>query len=378
MTRLCAGAGLWAALFLLILAPSPASASTNALMSNLANPSIGFNALMLAQVAPDLPGPDGLQFQEAEVSIVSVVDPLWTLWANLVFSETEVTPEEVYAISNALPDVTLKVGRFKAAFGKHGQLHRHAWPFIQSPFILVNTIGEEGFDGMGLEAAWMMPLPWYAELTLGAYRSQALAPGLASAPAEGQLMDLGSTSPENTPTLARLKNLWDLDDSNTLELGASGLQGLGADGRHRAAVGAYLTLRWIPLRQSNQRGAILQGEYIQRLSYDDSGLSRECYGGYGSLQVRLDQDWWSGIRAEEATNATTDVLAQVNSGVTVMQPGRLQRASANLTWTPSEFSAIRLEGSIAKTDNDFGLPTMDRRLMLQTNFTIGYHPAHAY
>jgi hypothetical protein len=61
-----------------------------------------------------------------------------------------------------------------------------------------------------------------------------------------------------------------------------------------------------------------------------------------------------------------------------MQPGRLQRASANLTWTPSEFSAIRLEGSIAKTDNDFGLPTMDRRLMLQTNFTIGYHPAHAY
>jgi hypothetical protein len=158
-------------------------------------------------------------------------------------------------------------------------------------------------------------------------------------------------------------------------VGAWGRLGLGADGRRRAALGGDLTLRWIPLRQSNQRGAILQGEYIQRLSYDDGGLSRECLGGYGSLQVRMAQDWWTGVRAEEATNASTDVLTD-SSGI--LRPGRLQRASANLTWTPSEFSAIRLEGSVAKTDNDFGLPTMDRRLMLQTNFTIGYHPAHAY
>jgi hypothetical protein len=367
MKRTATAAAL--ALGMLLMNSRPACAATNAILSNLANPSIGFNALMLAQAAPDLSGPDGLQFQEAELSIVSVVDPMWTLWANLVFSETEVTPEEVYALSNALPQLALKLGRFKAAFGKHGQLHRHAWPFIQSPFILANTIGEEGLGGMGLEAAWMTPLPWYAELTLGAYRSQ------ASAIDGSQPMDLGSASKDNTPTLVHWKNLWELDEGSTLEVGASGLQGQGADGRRHAAVGADLTLRWIPLRQSNQRGAILQGEYIQRLSYDDGGSSRECFGGYGSLQVRLDQDWWTGIRGEEATSATTDVLTDAAG---LLQPGRLQRASANLTWTPSEFSALRLEGSVAKTDNDLGLPTMDRRLMLQANFTIGYHPAHAY
>jgi hypothetical protein len=324
---------------------------------------------MLAQMAPDLPGPDGLQFQESEVSLVSVVDPLWTLWANLVFAPTEVTPEEVYAVSNSIPSVQLKLGRFKADFGKHGQLHRHAWPFVQSPFILVNTIGEEGFGGMGLEAAWMTPLPWYAEVTVGAYQAQALD--------VGQPMDLGSTSHDNTPVLAHLKNLWDLDESTTMELGASGLQGQGGDGRRHADLGGDLTLRWIPLRNSNQHGLILQSEYIQRISYDDAGYSRECYGGYGSLQMRWSQNWWTGIRGEEAFNAATDVLADpVTPGV--LDPGHLQRASANIAWVPSEFSAIRLEGSVAKTDNDFSLPVMDRRLMLQTNFTIGYHPAHAY
>ena len=367
MTRLYAGARLWAAL-LLVLAPALAGAASNSMLSNLANPSIGFNALMLAQAAPDLGGPAGLQFQESELSLVSVVDPTWTLWANLVFAPDGVTPEEVYALSNDLPSVQLKLGRFKAAFGKHGQLHRHAWPFVQSPFILVNTIGEEGFGGMGLEAAWMTPLPWYAEITLGAYEPHALA--------GDQPMDFGSQNADNTPVLARFKNLFDLNEDNTLELGVSGLQGQGADGRRHADLGADFTLRWVPLRSSNQRGAILQAEYIQRISYDDGGYSRECYGGYGSLQWRWAQDWWTGLRAEEAFNAVEDVLKDPASGM--LLPGHLQRCSANIAWLPSEFSQIRLEGSAAKTDNDFGLPVMDRRIMLQTNFTIGYHPAHAY
>jgi hypothetical protein len=352
-----------------MLLPIFSAAATNSMLSNLANPSIGFNALMLAQVAPDLPGPGGLQFQESELSLVSVVDRQWTLWANLVFAPDEVTPEEVYAVSNEIPSIQVKMGRFKAAFGKHGLLHTHAWPFVQSPFILANTIGEEGFGGMGLEAAWMTPLPWYAEITLGAYEAHPLT--------ADQPMDFGSANQGSIPALAHLKNLWDLSESTTIELGASGLQGQGADGRSHAALGGDFTLRWIPLRNSNQHGAILQGEYIQRISYDNEGYSRECYGGYASLQVRLAQNWWTGIRAEEADNAATEVLTDPSTGE-MLPTGQLQRASANIAWVPSEFSTIRLEGSIARTDNDFNLPVMDRRLMLQTNFTIGYHPAHAY
>jgi hypothetical protein len=353
---------------LFAITPAFLPAATNAIISNLANPAIGFNALMLAQAAPDLKQPSGLQFQESELSLLSVVDPLWTLSANLVFAPEEVTPEEVYASSTALPDITVKLGRFKAAFGKHGQLHRHAWPFVQSPYVLSNTIGEEGFGGMGLEAAWMTPLPWYAELTLGAYEPHATA--------LDQPLDFGSTDQANVPVLGHLKQLWDLNDETTMELGASALEGLGADGLHRAVLGADLTVRWVPLRASNQRGAILSAEYLHRLAYDQPGsAASESSGEFAFLQWRWAQAWWSGVRVEQALNATSEVLVD-SSGAQV--PGTLQRASANLTWTPSEFSSFRLEGSLARGDDGNGLTAQDRRLMLQGNFTIGYHPAHAY
>lgn len=367
MTRLRAGAALLAVL-LPLLAPGLSRAAGNSMFSNLANPAIGFNALMLARIAPDLAGPDGLQFQESELNLVSAVDPYWSLWASLVLAPDEVTPEEVYAVSNALPSVRLKLGRFKAAFGKHGQLHKHAWPFVQSPYILSNSIGEEGFGGMGLEAAWMTPLPWYAELTLGAYQAAELGPE--------QPLDFGSQSKDNTPVLGHFKNLFDVGESTTVELGASALQGQGADGLRHAVWGADFTLRWTPLRASNRRGVVLQGEYIQKLSYDDRQSATGAYGAYGFLQVRWTQAWWTGLRLEMARNAYDEVLIDPGSGDPVA--GRLQRLSANIAWTPSEFSQIRLEFSTAHSDDGGDLAASDRRLMLQTSFTIGYHPAHAY
>ncbi len=47
----------------------------------------------------------------------------------------------------------------------------------------------------------------------------------------------------------------------------------------------------------------------------------------------------------------------------------------NLTWTPSEFSALRLEA--ARYDDQMG--DADEWLVsLQANVTIGSHPAHSY
>ena len=59
-------------------------------------------------------------------------------------------------------------------------------------------------------------------------------------------------------------------------------------------------------------------------------------------------------------------------------PGKVTRGSVNIAWTPSEFSFIRLEYSLAQADDGNGFKPMDHRLMLQMSYTIGYHPAHAY
>ena len=113
-----------------------------------------------------------------------------------------------------------------------------------------NTIGEEGFKNAGMEAAWMTPLPWYCELTAGAYAPVANdASGAADHP-----LDFNSSTTGTFPYLFHLKNLIDMDDDTTMELGASDLTGMGDDGLHHAVYGADFTLRNVPLRRSNQAG----------------------------------------------------------------------------------------------------------------------------
>lgn len=348
--------------------PLFASAQTRSIISNLANPAIGMSALFLEQVAPNRtdPGSTSPSFQEAEISIISTVDPLWTLAGNFTFDAGSGVAEEAYATTDSIPNVQFKVGEFRAAFGKHGTLHTHAFPFIQAPMIMSNSIGEEGFKDAGLEAGWMTPLPWYCELTLGGYRQIVADPD--------HPLNFNGGAIGTIPYLIHLKNLFDVDENTTMELGASDLTGMGDDGFHHAVYGADLTFRNVPLRQSNQHGWILQGEYIKKTSYNDSVYNQESDGWYASFQDRLGQEWWTGLRLEEVFNNTPDVS---DNPTDTFLAGHVQRASVNVAWLPSEFSELKLEYGLAQTANG-GPAQVDNRVMLQFNYIIGFHPPHAY
>jgi hypothetical protein len=111
----------------LLCSPALAAAQTRSLFSNLANPSIGMNALFSAQGAPNLDQAYGPHFDEAEVSFLAVVDPYWTLSSNIVFlGDGTVDPEEIWARSTSIPSLQLTVGKLRGSFGKHGLLHPHA------------------------------------------------------------------------------------------------------------------------------------------------------------------------------------------------------------------------------------------------------------
>jgi hypothetical protein len=351
---------------LLLFCAGQSAGETRSIISNLANPAIGFVALFRGDVAPQLDRPYGIQFEESEINLVSVVDPYWTLYGNVVFAPDGAFPEEVYATSVQIPSVQLKVGLLRASFGKHGLLHTHAFPFVDAPEIMANTIGGEGFKDAGVEAGWLTPLPWYCELTVGGYQ--------AVGPDGDHPLDLGATSHGNIPSLGHLKNLVDLTDNTTMEIGGSGLTGMGDDGLHHTAWGADLTFRNVPLRRSNQRGWILQGEYIGRGSSGKGRRITEAEGWYASFQYRWAQDWWTGLRVEDARHVTTDVLDQ-QGGLT----GLVRKMSVNTAWVASEFSFIRAEYSVALLDPDDGSERIiDQRGLLQMCFTIGFHPPHAY
>jgi hypothetical protein len=364
---------------LLLGVPAFGLAQTRSIISNLANPAIGMSALFLGQEAPNVSqsGLNGIQFQEAELSVISTVDPYWTLAANLVFGADpahgipdSVEAEEAYATCDSIPDIQLKVGEMRAQFGKHGLLHTHAFPFIQAPIIMGNSIGMEGFKDAGIQAAWLTPLSWFSELTVGAYTP--VADDESENGGQGNHpLDFNSPSHDNIPYLAHLKNLIDVDDDTTMELGASDLTGMGDDGLHHAVYGADLTFRNVPLRESNQKGWILQGEYIKKVSYNDGVYNQETDGWYGSFQNRLSQEWWTGVRYEQCFNATPDTQVDPTEN---SLPGHVQRVSADIAWLASEFSEVRAEYSFAR--NDAG--SVDNRAMLQFNYVIGFHPPHSY
>jgi len=363
--RLRTSACLFAAL---VCAPALAGAQTRSMFSNLANPALGMNALFTGTAARTLDQPYGLGFDEAEISLISVVDPYWTFVSNIVFvGDGSVDPEEVWVRSTNIPGIQIKLGKIRGTFGKHGLLHTHAFPFIQGPIIMENSIGGEGFKDPGVEAAWLTPLPWFAEVTGGVY--QAIA-----ADADHPL-DFGSSRHDNVPFLGHLKNQLDLNNATTLELGQSILQGRGSDGFPHSAYGADVTIRNVPPRNSNRRGWILQSEYLQKGSRIDGSYVREQDGGYASFQYRLSQVWWMGVRGEQARQSFTDFLVD-DTGAPV--PGKVNRVCANIAWTPSEFSFIRVEYSHAQADAGNGLRPNDDRIMIQMSYTIGYHPAHAY
>jgi len=350
----------------LACAPALAAAQTSSMFSNLANPAIGMNALFSGQAAPNIDKPYGLTFDEAEISLISVVDPYWTLFSNIVFlGDGTVDPEEVWVRNTSIPAIQLKLGKLRGTFGKHGQLHTHAFPFIQAPVVMENTIGGEGFKDAGVEAAWLTPLPWFSELTGGVY--QAIATD-ADHP-----LDFGSTKHDNVPFLGHFKNQFDLNDATTLELGQSVLEGRGVDGNRHSAYGADATVRNVPARNSNRHGWILQGEYLQKGSTGGGTYRREQDGGYASFQYRLSQVWWVGIRGEQARDSFTDFMLD-DTGAPI--PGKVSRGSVNLAWAPSEFSFVRLEYSHAQADA--GVHPTDDRLAIQMSYTIGHHPAHAY
>jgi hypothetical protein len=359
------------------------------LQSNLMNPLISLNALFLGDASPDrakgtyTPTGDiandgkfvresgqrySFGLQESELTVESVVDSYFKLNANLVFADDEVTPEEVFATTRSLPQVQVKLGKFKTAFGKLGYVHAHAFPFILGALAYEHTIGGEGFNGEGAEAAWMTPLPWYLELTGGGYKAQTT---------DGT-MDLSGLRKDDFVYLAHMKNFFDLAGNASLEVGGSLLAGKTALGESQRTVGVDLTVKNAPPRNAPGHW-VFQNEWLQK----STGDVKQQEGFYSALQYRMASDWWLGARTErvirESGTAYVAMGTQDANGQDLYEAatGDERRHTLELTWAPGEFTAIRADYSYGTIHSVDGRE-LDRRFLIQFNHTIGTHPAHNF
>ncbi len=336
----------------------------------------------------------GFSLRNAEISVDGAVDPYLKGFGNIVLkldkdNNTEIELEESYLQTTALPgNLQLKGGQFFAQFGRQNSQHPHQWAFVDAPIILTRAFGPEGLRNVGGQLSWLLPTPFYTEAFLGVLDGQGDTAFSFRNPGDDVMgtnrfhgratLDRSLRGPGDLVFVPRLASSFDVSDSQTLVLGASGAFGpnnTGSD-RHTQIYGADVYWKWKP---SNAHAGFpfvsWQTEGLYEI-YDagadpTAGLPSETlrdWGFYSQVLWGFHNRWVAGLRGEYADGNdgafdSSDVFR-----------GQRTRISPALTFYPSEFSKIRLQYNY-----DHGeLFGTEHSIWLQVEFLLGAHGAHKF
>lgn len=317
------------------------------------------------------PSKNGFNFQQLELSLQSIVDPYFRFDSNIVFSLYGVEVEEAYATTLDLPArLQVRAGQFLSRFGRINATHPHSWDFVDQPFAIGRVFGGEGGRGLGAELAWLLPIPWFGEAVVSVQQ----ADGEATARSFYGGRDLGVDGPRDFLYVTALKQFFELHADWSLAVGASGAFGPNSTGRdNRTDVfGGDLYLKYRPITRASSTIVSLQTEWLLRRRQVPEDLLYDL-SSYTQLFWRFAQRWGTAARWEygsPAEGVTGAALDPLDPDWTEAR----QRVSANVTFWPSEFSRLRLQGS----RDEFGELDPIWAAFLAAEFVVGAHGAHAF
>nr|WP_211194588.1 zinc-regulated TonB-dependent outer membrane receptor [Pyxidicoccus fallax] len=319
------------------------------------------------------PTKTGFNFQQLEMSVGAAVDPYFRFDANIVFSQFGVEVEEAYAKTLDLPlNLQVRAGQFLTRFGRINPTHPHSWDFADQPFMLGRIFGGEGNRGLGVEASWLTPLPWFVEV-IG---SATDAAGGATARSFFGDRDLGVRTPLDFQLTGSVKQFFPLSDDLSLLWGLSYATGPNPTGhRNRTDVfGTDVYLKFRPVTVASNTVVALQAEVLYRRRQVPHDVLQDG-GGYAQVLWKFAQRWGTAARYEFGTPAYG---GQGQAAVDYLDPewtDTRQRISANVTFWPSEFSRLRLQGAadMAKWREETGWSAF-----LQFEVLAGAHGAHQF
>lgn len=317
------------------------------------NPAISVSGLLLGthtnqgNADSDREVKTGMDIQEVEINLSANVDHWLRARLTLAMEETDdIEIEEFITEALIAKNLSLRAGKFFTEFGKHNLLHTHVYPFIDQPLVNEEILGEEGLNEIGMSLDALLPLPFFSSLSL-----QFL---------EGDNDLFAGPLNDDFLYLVHSKNLFDLTADLTAELGvsfATGRNGAPLDSDdHTHLAGADLTFKWKPAGRELYRTFIWQSEFMNA-----SGVN-EARGVYSLLRYQFARRWWAQGRYGFFTRKGGE------------DPGDQNRISALLAFVPSEFSTLRLQYNYL----DPSQGEVEHQVLLQLNFSMGSHPAHAY
>ncbi len=341
------------------------------------------------------PSKNGFSLRNAEISLDGAVDPYFKGFANIVLkldndNATSIELEEAYLLSTALPaNLQVKAGQFFANFGRVNPQHPHQWAFVDQPIIIGRAFGPDGLRSVGAQGSWLVPVPFFTELTLGvldgqggtshSFRNQGEPDALGVNRFHGrETTNRGIRGSGDLLFVPRLASSFDLTDEQTLLLGASAAFGPNDTGGGNATqiYGADVYWKWKP---SNADAGFPFVSWQTEVLYEryeagaDLGASLPAetlsdWGGYSQILWGFKPRWTAGLRGEYANG---------NHGAFDAEDvfrGERERVSPALTFYPSEFSKIRLQYNY-----DHGALFGDAHsIWLQLEFLLGAHGAHKF
>lgn len=312
------------------------------------------------------PNRNGFNLQQLEMSIGSNIDPFFRFDANLVFAQFGVEVEEAYATTLSLPwNLQLRAGQFLTRFGRLNNTHPHSWSFVDQPIVNGKFFGGEGSRGLGAEASVLLPTPWFAEVIV----SLTDAAGECCARSFYGGEDLGVKGVEELLLNTRLEQFFPFGPDWSLMWGISSQTGPNPTGNGNRTLigGSDLYLRWRPTTSAWRQALSLtvEGMYRSRQVPDDR---LEDYGGYTQLVWNLTPRWETGVRYEYVTGVASDPLDPEWTR-------DRDRTSGQLTFYPSHFSRVRLQGSL---DNPRWRARPIRAAFIALEVVSGAHGAHSF
>jgi hypothetical protein len=321
--------------------------------------------------------PPGMHLQAADVEITANVDVY--LQSRVVFGGNEIENvgiEEAFLTSLRMPiPLILRGGKMLCSFGRYNLFHMHHMAFAENPLIL-NYVFQPKLNEVGIEASYLLPLPWYSDLLFGFLNGN-----------NDALFD--SKKQGRFAYLAHYDNFWDLSDETTFRLGASfitGEKGLSTwagepvdstiNQINSIVWGFDFHLKWKPLQRGRYQSFVLEGEYVNTSLNINSNLTEPLHGYYIQGLYQFELYWWAQARYEWF-NRSEDLYKFFPSPpeLAVDNTGNFngKRISLAMAYVPTEFSAYRLQYNYLKFAE-----MKEQQLVLQVNVTIGSHPAHKY
>lgn len=362
------------------------------------------------------PGRRGFSLQTAELSLSGAVDPYFTAQAHIAASpEHGVELEEAHITTTALPyALEARAGYQLIEFGRVNPSHMHGWTWIDQPVIASRLLGGDGSRAAGARLAWLAPVGWYSQLSVGAYNSD--DGSLASFRGEagghdhedhgdeperslgGRLRaeELETGSMADLLWLARWENAGDLGGAE-VKLGLSWLGGANATGAGmrsdlygadlvigaKPASGPFRSIKAVVEAMYRRAGvpeSAEAGEDGAHGTGDDftaPAATLVDWGLYAQVELGLSERWSVGLRGEYAAASGDSVghEGMIDPDADALRDTRV-RVSPLISYRPSEFSRLRLQYDYDRAEH---LADGEAHsLWLGLDVLIGAHPAHGF